>query len=183
MSKKNNQAIVQAEVLRPAQSAPIDARKMIEEIVQQKVAEIMADPRSLLLEPFMQSKQVQIEITKLLDVVQQKKWSYYFEDWGCLICGQKDAGYKSVGMCSTFFSRVTNRMAASLRRAYSERPVFDKPKDLVAMAQEALAPSIKALIPANDALALKVLPRATTAKTKKDPEAVISAARGGEKSE
>ncbi len=166
MSKKNNQAIVQAEVLRPAQSAPIDARKMIEEIVKQKVAEIMAAPDSL-LEPFMQSKKVQIEITKLQDVVQQKKFRFYFEDWGCLICGQKDAGYKSVGMCSPCFSRVTNRMAVSLRNAYAERPVFDKPKDLVAMAQEALAPSIKALIPANDPPALKVLPATTTAKTKK----------------
>jgi hypothetical protein len=170
MSKKNNQAIVQAEALRSAQSAPVDA-------------EIMADPRSLLLEPFMQSKQVQIEITKLMDVVQQKKFRYYFEDWGCLVCGQKDAGHRSVGMCSTCLGRVTNRMAVSLRRAYAERPVFDKPKDLVAMAQEALAPSIKALIPANNAPALKVLPTTTTAQNKEDPEAVISAARSGEKKE
>jgi hypothetical protein len=58
-------------------------------------------------------------------------------------------------------------MAVSLRRAYAERPVFDKPRDLVAMAQEALAPSIKALTPANDPPALKVLPTTTTAKTKK----------------
>jgi hypothetical protein len=171
MSKKNNQAIVV-----PEQSAPIDVRKMLEEMVKQKVAEIMAAPGSL-LEPFMQSKQTQIEITKLQDVVQQKKFRYYFEDWGCLICGQKDAGYKSVGMCSTCFARVMTRMAVSLRRAYAERPVFDKPKDLVAIAQEALTPSIKALIPANDPPALKVLPATTAARNKEDQEAVISAAR------
>ncbi len=56
---------------------------------------------------------------------------------------------------------------AAIREADAERPVFDKPMDLVVVAQEALRPSIEALIPANDPPALKVLPATTTAKTKK----------------
>ena len=59
MSKKNNQAIAQAEVLRPSQSAPIDARKMIEEMVKQRVAEILLVRQDdLVFQPFFLAKRV-----------------------------------------------------------------------------------------------------------------------------
>lgn len=145
MSEKNSGAIVKAEVLEPAQAAPVDMRKMLDEIVAQKVAEILADEKSAILEPFMQSRRISLAIRKLQDVVQQRKWRYYWEEWGCLICGQQDAGYLSVGMCGTCFPRVIGRMKLTLERAYANRPTFERPKDLVALAQEALAPSIKVL--------------------------------------
>jgi hypothetical protein len=167
MSKKNNQAIVQSEVLRPVQSAPIDARKMIEEIVKQKVAEIMIQRDDLLFQPFFLAKKVSDQIKRLQSVPEQRAWSSVFEKHGCIVCERKDVAYCSCGCCQRCYERIRMRKMAAIREADAERPVFDKPKDLVVMAQEALTPSIEALIPANDPPALKVLPETTTAKTKK----------------
>jgi ribosomal protein S14 len=142
---KNNRAIVRAEVLEPeqsapARSAPVDVRKMLDEIVRQKVAEIMADEKSAILEPFMQGKRVSIEIRKQQDVVQQRKWSYFWEEWGCLICEQKDAGYGSVGMCRTCFARTAGRMKLTLEHVYANRPAYERLRDLAEVAREALLP-------------------------------------------
>jgi hypothetical protein len=145
MSEKNSGAIVKAEVLEPVQAVPVDIRKMLDEIVAQKVAEIMADEKSAILEPFMQSRRISLAIRKLQDVVQQRKWRYYYEEWGCLDCKQKDAGYGSTGMCCTCFARTRGRMKLTLEHAYANRPTFEKPKDLTALAQEALAPAVKIL--------------------------------------
>jgi len=149
MLKKNNQAIVQAEVLRPAQSAPI----------------VLQD--DFVLQPFFLPKKVSDQIKCLQSVPEQLAWSSVFEKYGCIVCGRKDVAYCSCGCCEPCYRKIWRWKKAAIRGIEAERPVFDKPKDLVAMAQEALAPSIKALIPTNDAPALKVLPTTTTAKTKK----------------
>ena len=166
MSKKNNQAIVQAEVLCPVQSAPIDARKMIEEMVKQKVAEIMVRQDDLAFQPFFLAKKVSDQIKRLQSVSEQRAWSRVFGKYGCIVCGRKDVAYCSCGC----WDSATGRSRRGKRQP-SGRPTrrgrFDKPMDLVVVAQEALRPSIEALIPANDPPALKVLPATTTAKTKK----------------
>lgn len=167
MSKKNNQAIVQAEVLRPVQSAPIDARKMIEEMVKQKVAEVMVRQDDLVFQPFFLAKKVSDQIKRLQSVSEQRAWSSVFEKHGCIACGRVDVAYCSCGCCEKCYRKISVWKKAAIREADAERPVFDKPKDLVVMAQEALTPSIEALIPANDPPALKVLPATTMAKTKK----------------
>jgi hypothetical protein len=168
MSKKNNQAIVQAEVLRPVQSAPIDAQKMIGETGhKQKVAEIMVRQDDFVLQPFFLPKKVSDQIKWLQSVPEQRAWSSVFEKHGCIVCGRQDVAYCSCGCCIRCYQKIRLWKKAAIQEIDAARPVFDKPRDLVAMAQEALAPSIKALIPANDPSALKVLPATTAAKTKK----------------
>jgi hypothetical protein len=167
MSKKNNQAIVQAEVLRPVQSPPIDARKMIEEMVKQKVAEIMVQQDDLVFQPFFLPKKVSDQIKRLQSVSEQRAWSSVFQKHGCIVCGRKAVAYGSCGCCEQCYRKISVWKKVAIREADAERPVFDKPRDLVVLAQEALTPSIEALIPANDPPALKVLPATTTAKTKK----------------
>jgi|ERR1700693_1507361 len=110
-------------------------------------AEIVSDADSSILEPFFQSKRRSYEIRRQQDVVQQRKFRAYFDDWSCMVCGKEDAGYGSHGMCKTCYGRVDQRMRVTLGRVYAARPTFDKPRDLIAVAQEALAPSIKALRP------------------------------------
>jgi hypothetical protein len=54
-------------------------------------------------------------------------------------------GHRCLGMCKECFGRTRQRMIATLRRANAERPIQEEPKDLEALAQEALAPSIEVL--------------------------------------
>jgi hypothetical protein len=132
-----------AELLPPA---PADMTDAIAKLVEQKVAEAMGTEAGALFEPFFQPKRVFNEFRKCQTVVEQKKWTYYFEEWGCVVCGGKDLSHKALGMCKNCFSLTRQRMIATLRRANAERPVQEEAKDLEALAQQALAPSIEALI-------------------------------------
>jgi hypothetical protein len=118
---------------------------VIAKLVEQKVAEAMATEAGALFEPFMQTQRVFAEFRKHQTVVEQRKWTYYFEEWGCLVCGGKDLDHFSLGMCRPCFNRTKYRMIATLRRANAERPIQEEPKDLEALAQQALVPSIEVL--------------------------------------
>jgi hypothetical protein len=131
-----------AELLPPA---PADMADAIAKMVEQKVAEAMATEAGALFEPFFQPKRVFNEFRKYQTVVEQRKWSYYFAEWGCLVCGGKDASHASLGMCKACFGLTRQRMIGTLRRANAELPVQAQPQDLIAIAQEALAPSIAVL--------------------------------------
>ena len=131
-----------AELLPPA---PADTTNAIAKMVEQKVAEAMATEAGALFEPFFQPMRVVTEFRKYQTVVERRKWSYYFAEWGCLVCGGKGLSHSTLGMCKSCFSLTRYRMIATLRRANAERPVQEEPKDLVALAQQALAPSIAVL--------------------------------------
>jgi hypothetical protein len=131
-----------AELLPPA---PADMGDAIAKLVEQKVAEAMATEAGALFEPFFQPKRVFNEFRKYQTVVEQRKWSYYFAEWGCLVCGGKDLGHRALGMCKNCFSVTRKRMIGTLRRANAQLQVQEEPKDLVALAQQALAPSIEVL--------------------------------------
>jgi hypothetical protein len=152
MRKQSKSLTVRAEVLPMKKPAtPIEkAEAMLDRIVQRKVAELMASDSSI-LQPFMQTRRVTNEIRKNQNVIETLKWGYYLEDWGCLVCGRKNAGHTSLGMCPRCYTRVVNRMASTIRKATANRPADDgQAQDLEEMAQEALAQSLKKLIPGGD---------------------------------
>ena len=142
---RNKCSKTRTELLPPARQAPADMATVIAKMVEQKVAEAMATEAGALFEPFMQSKEVFEEFRKHQTVIEQRKWTYYFEEWGCLVCEQKDRRHQALGMCDACFSRTRSRMIATLRRANAARPIQEEPKDLEALAQEALVPSIAVL--------------------------------------
>jgi hypothetical protein len=131
-------------------------------------AEMVTDAKSSVLEPFFQSRQISYQMLREQDVVQQKKWHYYWKKWGCLICGQKDRGYGSIGMCQACFAQVNNRMQEVLIHAYANRRTFDRPRDLVEVAQEALGPSIHAMLRAKNTPTRTALPGNTTSRGKRN---------------
>jgi hypothetical protein len=147
MRKQNKSLTVRAEVLpMKIPTAPIDAAEaMLEKIVQRKVAEMMATDSSI-LQPFMQTRRITNEIRKNQNVIETLKWGYYVQDWGCLVCGRKDAGHHSLGMCGQCHGRVASRMQSTIRKATANRPADDgQAQDLEEMAQGALARSLKKL--------------------------------------
>lgn len=142
---RNNRPKTNVELLPEAPQAALSVTEMIAKIVEQKVAEALGNDSTAIFQPFMQSRQVSSEIRKNQTVPEQEKWSYYFEEWGCLVCGEKDPGHESLGMCKKCLERTRHRMIAALRRAHADRPKQDEPQDLEALAQQALVPSIAVL--------------------------------------
>ena len=75
-------------------------------LVQQKVAEIMADRDAFVFEPFFRSRQIAYELRRLQTVPEQRKWTVYFERYGCLICETQKRIHVGNGMCNACYART-----------------------------------------------------------------------------
>jgi hypothetical protein len=136
------------ELLPPRRTMPMQsAEAMLNELVQRKVAEAMASD-SAILQPFMQTKRVTDELRRSQDVIHLQKFSLYIADWGCHVCGRKDAGHLGLAMCPRCYGQVTKRMAITLRKAAAARPKHEMQAiDLESLAREAMMPAVAALNP------------------------------------
>jgi hypothetical protein len=151
-----------------------DFTRMVEQLVQQKVAEA-TEGRDALLQPWFQNREVANAIKRRQTVTEQAKWSCYFEDWGCIVCAaRRTVAHCALGMCGTCYARTAQRLRATLR---NHAPAPDQPQptfmDTVELAREALGPSIKKLAASTN----KKRNRKTN-ENSRSPER-FSAARGG----
>jgi hypothetical protein len=137
---------VRTELLAPqSREAPVDYKRMIEEIVEKRLAEILAHKESAALQPFFQPPEVSAALKRKQTIPEQRKWTYYHDDWGCLICKSTDAPHSSLGMCSRCLRRTAARLKISMHRRAPEpgqEPAF---VDSLEIARKALLPSIEKL--------------------------------------
>jgi|GEM_PF-2839188 len=110
----------------------------LERMIEQKIAEMMGNSQDGILQPFFQSKAIADAIRKLETVPQQRKWHYYFEEWGCLICENKNRRHLGLGMCAACHQRTLQRLATILRFTENERPDALAPRDLTELARAAM---------------------------------------------
>src|SRR5580704_7293081 len=75
-------------------------RDELDRLVQQKVAEIMAERDAIVFEPFFRSRQIAYELKRLQSVPEQEKWSVAFERYGCMICETTERIHAGNGMCA-----------------------------------------------------------------------------------
>jgi hypothetical protein len=75
-----------------------------------------------IFEPFFQGRAVSTEMKRLQTVPEQRKWHYYFDEFGCLICQQKDRPHVSLGMCTYCSRRTAARLQSILRRLEKAAP-------------------------------------------------------------
>jgi hypothetical protein len=75
-------------------------------LVQQKVAEIMAERDSVVFEPFFRSRQIAYELKRLQTQPERRKWSVFFDRYGCLICETRERIHAGNGMCQQCYQRT-----------------------------------------------------------------------------
>jgi len=118
----------------------LEIARMVEENVQQAMSGKGAE-----LQPFFGSKEIAYEIKRRQTVHEQNKFTYYFEDWGCMVCGTSKTRHLGCGMCSACYARIKDRLKVSLRKRQlpkgSIQPTF---RDTMQLAREALAPATEA---------------------------------------
>ncbi|HEV3482289.1 MAG TPA: hypothetical protein VGR97_08170 [Candidatus Acidoferrales bacterium] len=129
-----------AEVNAEAQTnLKLEIARMVEQSVQQAMSSKGAE-----LQPFFGSKEIAYEIKRRQTTHEQNKFSYYFEDWGCMICGTHKSRHYGNGMCAACHSRIKERLARSLRKRQppkgSIQPTF---MDTMRIAREALTPVVE----------------------------------------
>jgi hypothetical protein len=139
------------ELLPPRRATSIqNAEAMLNQLVQRKVAEAVANQASIAFEPFFRDQAVANQIKRLQDVHWQNKFSYRFEDYGCMICNTKSAPHASLGLCSKCLHREHSRLIACVkRRADAHARLHDDRQvlDLESIAREAIMPAVAALKP------------------------------------
>jgi len=94
---------------------------------------------AVLLQPWFLPKRIADAIVGMVPPGFHKKMRYYFDDYGCMICG-RDTRYHSNGMCMVCYCRVLRRLKKSVKRRAPKKP--DKRLDLVLFRQQKLAKSL-----------------------------------------
>lgn len=140
---KDSNAIVptKTELLPPQQAT---AEEIFRKMVAERVDEIMADKRASEFAPFHETSEVAEAVRKVQTVTERRKWGYYFEEFGCLVCGTKATKHRSTGMCAQCFNRIRQRLYA-IRRKLAEQ--LSEPevtvKEAVAFARRAVSSSVQ----------------------------------------
>ena len=142
--RRKKQIVIQAELLPPAPRTPRSDLEALERLVAEKVQEILADRDDLLMQPFFASKRVMYELRRLQAIPEQRKWAFYFAEWGCLVCGEKRASYGGVGMCQACNQRTHHRLRAILGKRMRERARPRFTGDIEAIAKRALLKALPA---------------------------------------
>jgi hypothetical protein len=118
-------------------------RSKLDQFIEQKIVEIMSNRSDGIFEPFCQPQAIATQIRKLQTVAQQRKWTYYFEDWGCLYCHRTDRMHGSLGMCSSCHHKVAERLTLSLRRREKTDSAVSEVRDRRDLAREALSAALR----------------------------------------
>jgi len=64
----------------------------------------------LSLQPFFNTREEANALRKVLPVSYTRRWRAYYESWGCVVCGDREAPHDSCGMCARCRGRITARM-------------------------------------------------------------------------
>jgi hypothetical protein len=117
MKKSDGVKVVKAEILPSPESIlrPGIDRAVFDRVVQQKVAEILAERDAAVLEPFFRSRQIVYELRRLQSVPEQESWRVFYERHGCLYCHTQERGHGGCGMCFRCYPRSLNERKAIIR--------------------------------------------------------------------
>ena len=116
--KKTNTEIVlrlaSEAVLVPKPSAG-DLHAVLDRMVRERVDEILAMRDAGQLESDFHPREVSYEILSRQSVFEKRKWSLFYEKWGCRSCGKKTVAHQSSGHCATCVGRLAGRLAVIKR--------------------------------------------------------------------
>ena len=93
-----------------------DVEAIIREMVERKVSEVMAERETLPLQPWFLSREIANVVRALQTVPERRRGQWFFEDWGCLVCGDRSRIHCALGMCQACYSRTRYRWQASYEK-------------------------------------------------------------------
>jgi hypothetical protein len=140
--KKGGNALAVSDLGTLARELP-DVRRMLSSFVE--IAEILngQDP---VFEPFFQTQAIANEIRKHQTALEVGKWTYFYDEWGCLVCSTANRWHQSVGMCARCYMRTTARLKECLRCAVHDKAASGPivlPRDLGDLARKSLLEAVR----------------------------------------
>lgn len=105
----------QANLVPPRPHEEIEA--MIARLVQEHVDEIMVKVDAGHLETDFLRRDDRVELRSRQNLFERRKWSLYFDKFGCRMCHRKGLPYMSTGHCTTCHGLLANRLG-QIKREY-----------------------------------------------------------------
>ena len=136
---KNKTAIVRTEVVMPSDD-------LIARIVNERICELLSDAQAAELQPFFERPEVAEVMRRTQHVIERRKWIWYFEEHGCLICERSDVRQGALGMCQRCLVRTRERLS-TVKRRHAPEVATEAFRDTMQLAREALRPSVENLAP------------------------------------
>lgn len=91
-----------------------------------------ASEKKLLDETFLQPWYLSLEtanaMRKIMPPEQRHKMKFYFEDYGCMKCGNKKTLYGANGMCRKCHQKVKLRILFAIKRRWTAKSPDHKPR-------------------------------------------------------
>jgi len=103
------------EILAPSDAERLrdhQGMKLIDNLVQKKVAEVLAARDQFVFEPFFRSRQEAYEIRRLQTVPERRVWAVRFERHGCLLCKTRERPHGAIGFCAPCYAKVGQELKA-----------------------------------------------------------------------
>jgi hypothetical protein len=91
----------------------------LDALIQKRVAEAQANQGAILEPWFQTSRALAAAIRRHGSIFHKRKFGFYFERWGCVICGTKEQAHESHGMCHNCLERFVQRLR-QLEKEYAE---------------------------------------------------------------
>jgi hypothetical protein len=91
-------------ILRVAPEADLDR------LIQQKVAEALANQKAILEPWFQTSRALAAAIRRHQSMFHKRKFALYFEKWGCLVCSTKARSHDTHAMCQRCLDKFVQRL-------------------------------------------------------------------------
>ena len=75
----------------------------------------------IFLQPWFIDRKTARAVRRILPMDWFHKVRYYFDDYGCMVCGKRDEIYVSNGMCHDCVDKIQKRLIRSLSRRHRPR--------------------------------------------------------------
>lgn len=85
-------------------------QEMIERLVRERVDEIMVKLEAGQHEPGFIPRDEADELRRRRDVFERRKWSIYFDKWGCRVCARKNVSHYGTGHCQRCYMVIQSRL-------------------------------------------------------------------------
>lgn len=128
--KKSEALVHPVEVVMPSEEA-------ITRLINERIAEMLADAQTADLQPFFAAPEVAAAMRRSQNLIERRKWIWYFEEWGCLVDGARDARHAGLGMCPACLSRTRERLNR-IKRQHAPEATTETFRHSLQLAREAL---------------------------------------------
>ena len=95
-------------------------RAELDRLVEKRVAEILHARDEFMWEPFFRSRKIAYELKRLQTVSEQRKWSVYYQRFGCLRCDTMERIHVGNGCCDRCYPNTFNRLKQILGELIKE---------------------------------------------------------------